>query len=72
MKNEHASCPSIYENILREKNELVAKTVELQTENDDLKICLKRFTNVVSTSSTAHVQNQAGRTGSVPGRTPSS
>jgi len=38
LKNEHASYPSIYENVLRERNELLAKTVELQTENDDLKI----------------------------------
>ena len=42
LKNERASCPSIYENILREKNELLVKVKELQTENDDLKIHLKR------------------------------
>ena len=49
MKNEYASCPSIYENILRKKNELHVKVLELQTENNDLKICLKRFTDVAST-----------------------
>ena len=44
------------------------KIVELQTENDDLKIRLKRLTDVSSTSSTAHIENQAGRTGSGPSR----
>ena len=34
LKNEHASCSSIYENILRQKNELHVKVLELQTEND--------------------------------------
>ena len=73
LKNEHASCPyascpSIYENILRDKNELFVKIVKLQTENDDLKICLKRYTDAASTSSAAHVQNQTGRTGSGPDR----
>jgi len=29
LKNERASCPSIYENILREKNELLVKVEEL-------------------------------------------
>jgi len=38
LKNEHASYPSIYENILREKNELLVKIVKLQIENVDLKI----------------------------------
>jgi len=57
LKHEHASCPSICENILREKNELHVKVLELQIENDDLKICLKRFTDVASTSSVVHVQN---------------
>jgi len=71
LKNEHASCPSIYENILREKNELHVKVLELQTENDDLKIRLKKFTDVASTSSIVHVQNQAGRTRSGLGRIPS-
>ena len=66
MKNEHASYPSIYENILREKNELLVKVEELQIENDDLKIRLKRFTDVASTSNTVHVQNQAFRTRSGP------
>ena len=71
LKKEHASFSSIYENILREKNELLAKTVELQTENDDLKIRLKKFIDVASTSSTIHVPNQADRTRSGPGRIPS-
>ena len=71
MNNEHTSCPSIYENILREKNKLLVKIVELQTENDDLKIRLKRFTDVIFTSSTALVQNQVGRTGSGSGKKPS-
>ena len=70
MKNKHASFLSTCENILREKNELHVKVLELQTENDDLKIHLKRFTDVTFTSNTAHVQNQAGRTRLGPGRIP--
>ena len=71
MKNEHASYPSIYENILREKNELLVKVEELQIENDDLKIHLKRFTDVTSTFSVVHMQKQTGRTKIGPDRIPS-
>ena len=71
LKNEHVSCPSIYENILREKNELHIKVLELQTENDDSKIHLKRFTDIASTFSVVHEQNQTSRTRIGPGRIPS-
>ena len=57
LKNEHVSCLSIYENVLRERNELHVKILELQTENDDLKIRSKRFIDVASTSSVVNVQN---------------
>jgi len=43
---------------------LSEKIMELQTESNDLKIHLKRFTDVTSTSSTTHMQNLTGRTGS--------
>ena len=71
LKNEHASYPSMYENILRVKNELHVKVLELQTENDELKIRLKRFTDVAFTFIVVYVQNQTGRTRTGPGRIPS-
>jgi len=58
----------LFMKMFERENELHVKVLKLQTENDDLKIRLKKFTDVTSTSSTVHVQNQADRTGLGPGR----